>query len=222
MGGKTQVVGIGTVDLPTKTDPTKTGPRAHGILRLKNVLHAPGLLCNIIGKPIADDYRIQDISSRPDQSGFIINRSNGRSAAYFKPLDRFKFFEVRLSGPPIGPKVGPSPLSQQGIMLIHAFWPNSEREKFIALQAAKAAATDGLTDVEKAWLKEHGGEYRFLKNHGLSIYKEEDREEGRITLRAVMSDSDVSDRDTPTAAFCSPIMNGFVMMARPGNLSNGA
>ncbi|KAK7427759.1 hypothetical protein QQZ08_005697 [Neonectria magnoliae] len=166
MGGSTQVVGIGTVDLPTKTDPTKTGPRAHGILRLNNVLHAPGLLCNIIGRPVEDDYKIQDISSQSDQSGFIISRSNGRSVAYFKPLTRARFFEVRLSGPPVGPKVGPSPLNQQGIMLIHAFWPNSEREKFIALQAATDAATDGLTDAEKTWLKErYGGEYRFLKDY---------------------------------------------------------
>lgn len=33
------------------------------------------------------------------------------------------------------------------------------------------------------------GEFHFLKSHGLSIHKEEDREEGRAILRALLSKS---------------------------------
>ncbi|CEI61910.1 hypothetical protein FVEN_g2960 [Fusarium venenatum] len=41
--GATQVVGIGTVELPTETFPHGNNPGSHGILRLKNVLHAPDI-----------------------------------------------------------------------------------------------------------------------------------------------------------------------------------
>jgi hypothetical protein len=44
-----------------------------------------------------------------------------------------------------------------------------------------------LTGEEKAFLKEHyRGEFHFLRSHGLSIYKEDDRAEGRAILRALM------------------------------------
>jgi hypothetical protein len=43
-----------------------------------------------------------------------------------------------------------------------------------------------LTTEEKNYLKKHyGGEFKFLMMYGLSIYKEEDREEGRSILRAI-------------------------------------
>ena len=45
-----------------------------------------------------------------------------------------------------------------------------------------------LTSEEKAWLNEHwGGEFKFLAAYGLSIYKEEDREEGRRIVRGMMA-----------------------------------
>jgi hypothetical protein len=44
---------------------------------------------------------------------------------------------------------------------------------------------------EKAWLKKnYGGEYRFLRTLGLSIYKEEDRTEGRSIVRSWMAEDD--------------------------------
>jgi len=48
-----------------------------------------------------------------------------------------------------------------------------------------------LTKVEKDWLKKHfNGEFHFLLCYELSIYKEEDREEGRQIMRALMQDDD--------------------------------
>ena len=42
---------------------------------------------------------------------------------------------------------------------------------------------------EKVWLKKnYGGEYNFLQNLGLSIYKEEDRIEGRSMVRSWMTE----------------------------------
>lgn len=45
----------------------------------------------------------------------------------------------------------------------------------------------GYTQEEKAWLKKNwGDEYHFLRAYGLSIYKDEDREEGRRIVRGLM------------------------------------
>ncbi|KAH7114850.1 hypothetical protein EDB81DRAFT_295166 [Dactylonectria macrodidyma] len=190
---ETTVVGIGTVNLPTKISPNKTGPRSHGTLRLKNVLHAPGIICNIIGRPILNDYNVVTRGT----SGTITNLSDSRPVAYFKPeTEGVRLFEVRLSGPPVGPKVGPSPFDPSTTYFIRASWPDSERERFAALQASRsrqsrAAANVPLAPSEKAWLKKHfESEFKFLQVHGLSIYKEEDREEGRTILRAIMSNGE--------------------------------
>ncbi|OKO96460.1 hypothetical protein PENSUB_10635 [Penicillium subrubescens] len=191
VGNSVEVLGIGTVNLPAKISPTQTGPSSHGILRLKKVLHAPGVLCNIIGQPIVDDYQVT-LSPGISSSGSITNLTDGRSVAYFKPMRSARFWEVRLSGPPVGPKVGPSPFSSSGLYMIHAFWPDSERQRFAALPASRqsqATASEHLTLAEKAWVKTHyGTEFRFLRDYGLSIFKDEDREEGRLILRAIMSD----------------------------------
>jgi hypothetical protein len=50
------------------------------------------------------------------------------------------------------------------------------------------------TAEEKAYLKEQfGGEYRMLREQGLSIYKESDREEGRAIMRAFMEQDKQSE-----------------------------
>ncbi|KAH7114902.1 hypothetical protein EDB81DRAFT_297151 [Dactylonectria macrodidyma] len=75
MGGiQTPVVGIGTVELPVKRSPRATGPRSHGILRLRNVLHVPTGICNVIGSPILDEYDIHTGSSMKNTKGTIIDK----------------------------------------------------------------------------------------------------------------------------------------------------
>lgn len=202
VGGSTPVVGIGSVELPTKSSPTKTGRRSHGTIRLKNVLHAPSIFCNIIGRPILDEYSVDcGIPKDPSSSsGSITRRYDGRIVAHFKPQTRL--LEVRLSGPPVGPRVGRSPFKASGHYALHAFWPDSERQRFAALLASTPRFTvasgslikipnrsSTMTPAEKEWIERHwGNEYRFLLAHGLSIFKDEDREEGRFILRALMYD----------------------------------
>ncbi|KPM42185.1 hypothetical protein AK830_g4423 [Neonectria ditissima] len=127
------------------------------------------------------------------QSGFIKNRSDGRPVAYFKPRTGInKFYELRLSGP-IGPKVGPSPLTRQSVK--------------------------DLTDIERAWLKKHyGGEFEFMQTLGLKMHKEEDRSEGRVISRSFMSDDgDVSSGDAGNVDhdFGSLTMSTFGPVFRP-------
>ncbi|ERF70537.1 hypothetical protein EPUS_08599 [Endocarpon pusillum Z07020] len=45
----------------------------------------------------------------------------------------------------------------------------------------------GYTAEEKKWLKDNwGNEFHFLISYGLRIYNDEDREEGKLILRAIM------------------------------------
>jgi hypothetical protein len=190
-GSELKVVGIGTVNLLTKTSPNKTGPCSHGILRLKKVLHVPSVICNIIGQPVLEDFNI--VTRGID--GSITSLSDGRPVAYFKAkTEAARLFEVRLSGPPVGPKVGPSPFDPSTRYSIRVSWPDSERERFAALRASRqltAGANGPLTPPEKAWLKKHfESELKFLQLYGLSVYKEEDREEGRTILRTIMANDE--------------------------------
>jgi hypothetical protein len=48
--------------------------------------------------------------------------------------------------------------------------------------------TPPYTAAEKNWLNVHwGGEFKFLQAYGLSIYDEDDREEGRRIVRAFIA-----------------------------------
>jgi hypothetical protein len=162
---------------------------------VKNVLHAPTVLCNIIGQGIHQDYRVS-IHPSDNLSASTITDNHGRAAGYFKPFAEqgVRFIELRLSDPPVGPELGPSPFDRNVRYMIHAVWSDTERQRFAArqeLQTRLVADASSLTSAEKAWLQEHfESEFKFLCAYELSIYNEEDREEGRRILRALMSDDD--------------------------------
>ncbi|KAJ1323140.1 hypothetical protein MN608_11286 [Microdochium nivale] len=192
-GPASRVIGLGTVLLPTKTHPNRRGPSSHGTLRLEHVLHVPTATCNVIGNPIFADHDVDMFTP----GGGIRETTTKRQVAHFKrgPL----FLEIRLSGPPIGPRLGPSPFDLEASYVINFCWPPAERAKFSGLAVGDAprlgqstAETPAMgearfSEAEKKWLKDnYGGEFRFLRDHGLSIYKEEDREEGRAILRVMM------------------------------------
>lgn len=53
-----------------------------------------------------------------------------------------------------------------------------------------------LTSDEREWLKKNwGSEFYFLRAYGLSIYKDEDRIEGREILKAFMEDKQEDEED---------------------------
>ncbi|PLN85924.1 hypothetical protein BDW42DRAFT_120687 [Aspergillus taichungensis] len=235
--GKIKSIGFGSVDIPTKTAPTRRGPSSHGILHLENVLHVPGAFCNIIGEPLVGSYMVGMEFSK-NRAGSISSNPDGRAIAYFKPLTpSTPLPELRLSGPPIGPVVGRSPFEPSDTPRVHARWPDSERRRFGLLYSSgkldsrpkgsdewkpgekasgekasgqkvtkgkaprreaspqeesrqvQGAAVRPLTPEETAWMKNHfGSEFKFLLLYNLKIYNEEDRQEGRAILRALMSD----------------------------------
>jgi len=176
-----RVEGIGTVELPTKRSPNRSGRDSHGTLRLTNVLHVPSALCNIIGGPILEDYNVTTGSVGKASRGSIKDQK-GRSVAYFD--SRRCLFQVKLRGHPVESNV----LKDGQHYVINAMWPNSERQKWEAHQGRTTHhPRPGYTEKEKEWLKEnYRSEFQFLRDFGLSIYKDEDREEGRTILRSLM------------------------------------
>jgi hypothetical protein len=185
MGGeRLEVAGIGDVELPVHLHPERSGPNAHGKFRLRNVVHVPGSLCNIVGGPSDDDYAGMQFGGLGDSGkNGQLTGSGGRRLAYLHRSGGF--FIIKLSAPPIGPVVGESPFREGGGYLIHAFWPESEHARWAEAQEAAPAAR--YTAEERNWLQRNwGGEFHFLGAHGLSIYKEDDREEGRRIVRAMM------------------------------------
>ena len=198
MGGVVQVEGIGDVELPTKTHPTYSGAAYPGTITLRDVLYSPKSLCNIIGGLIMDDY---DYEIRfGDVPGKITATSNGARVGL---LDAVKLIRLRLRGQ----NAKQTSLDRNSHYFIRANWPDSERRKLESFRSKRSSQADvsvantddegpPLTQDEKKWLKDHyGGEFHFLRQHGLSIYKEEDRDEGRSILRALMQDDDSDDAD---------------------------
>ncbi|SCO54669.1 uncharacterized protein FFNC_15617 [Fusarium fujikuroi] len=178
-----------SVTLLTKVSPNKSGPPSHGTLRLTNVLHVPSTI-GIIAQPILEGYNI----TTPGIEGNITDFSDGRSVAYFKrQMEDAKNFEIRLSSPPIGPKVGPSPFHSSMMYCIRATWPDSERERFAALQGSRQPAAGASLDIapsEKTWLKKNfQSEFQFLHIYGLSVFREDgasDNKKSDVHLRCRM------------------------------------
>ncbi|KAL9597722.1 MAG: hypothetical protein Q9219_004979 [cf. Caloplaca sp. 3 TL-2023] len=194
-----QVLGIGDVELPTKTHPTRTGTAYQGTILLRDVLYAPSAFCNILGGPILAEHRgLMDFT---DGTSKITVATTGACVGL---LDHSTLFRLRLRGQ----SAKQSSLDPKGIYFIRANWPPSERARWEAFRANKpqgrAAAptkpnkdTQPLTEAERKWLKEnYGNEFHFLRSHGLSIYRDDDREEGRRILRALVDDQGDSDDDS--------------------------
>ena len=172
-------------------------------------------LGNIIGLPILDEYNVL----MAGHGGSIKELSSNRQVAHFK--SDAMLLEVRLSGPPIGPVCGPSPFEPNGAYMLSVHWPESERMKHINSSNAPhrevssdqemqpPPSAEKFTAAEKKWLKDnYGGEFRFLRDHGLSIYEEDDRAEGQAIMRAMML-QDEDDEDVGTLAQMSPADYAF-------------
>ncbi|KKZ66568.1 hypothetical protein EMCG_07682 [[Emmonsia] crescens] len=196
----TPVVGIGTVDLATKCLPNQTGPGSRAVLHLKNVLHTPSAICNILGGPLFNDYDVTTGGEANSASSGSIKDSEGRCVAYF---DRRKsWFQVRPCGPPYGPQLGPTVFKEGGAYMLSVSWPASEQKRWHDHQNKAVAVLEnpGYTSEEKAWLKKHyKSEFHFLRVNGLKIYKNEDRGEGRLIVRAMMrtKEEDVDEDGRP-------------------------
>ncbi|CAG8034437.1 unnamed protein product [Penicillium nalgiovense] len=187
-GGRAEVIGMGTVDLATMSPPTQTDPGSPNTLRLKNVLHAPAALCNIIGRPVTDDHTVICGTTDSDYPGFIVKNTNGNIVAYFKPKNQGPdHYQVQLGEPPLGHEFGISPLCPNGNYLIHAFWSQNERHRFVIFKFSgliRASGVEPFTPTEKKWFtKNRMSEKAIRIAYGLDPNRKEHQEECRAVMR---------------------------------------
>ncbi|KAK4064124.1 uncharacterized protein Triagg1_9103 [Trichoderma aggressivum f. europaeum] len=200
--GDIAVEGVGVVNLPVKRDPNQRGPQAHHVLRLTDVLYTPSSGFNILGSPLYELAPQISMNPTTKSNGSLADK-NGNRIAFFSPNS--PLFCLRLSGPPVGPRLAPTNFDPKTAYILTVVWPDSERARWNArdqpvdteTKPRQWAGEQPYTAEEKAWLKKHyQGEYKFLRSHGLSIYDDEDREEGRAIVRAMMSaDEDEEEED---------------------------
>ena len=214
-GQSVEVEGIGDVELTTKTHSTRSGSQYQHTLVLHDVLYAPSVVCNILGGPILGAHSVEI-------GGTVSKVTHKQTGACIGLLDLNKLYRLRLRGQ----RSDQTSLDPGHVYLIRANWPPSEEALWEAFQrkqlhdsarkshgtlngdratltqtSVKHPQSQGsnaqLTGSEKSWLKDnYGGEFDFLRAHGLSIYKDEHREEGRSILRAMMAyDEDIDDDD---------------------------
>ncbi|RMD42800.1 hypothetical protein DV735_g2352, partial [Chaetothyriales sp. CBS 134920] len=121
------------------------------VLVLRDVLHCPSALCNLIGfsPDFLEEYNV-DFRSTEQSLGTITDR-NGRSVAYFAPNKIL--FQVQLSGPPVGPVVGPSVFKKDAIYWVNFLWSDQERARWEAYKkdgsSPVAAAPQTNKDIDK-------------------------------------------------------------------------
>ncbi|KAL8628940.1 hypothetical protein Q9189_005376 [Teloschistes chrysophthalmus] len=192
-GNDVEVIGIGDVELQTKTHPTKTGAAYQHKLVLRNVLYAPGVFCNILG---GHQHHWQIGGPVP---GKLVDPATGKCVGL---LDSARLIRLRLRGQ----SSTQTSLDKHASYFVRANWAPSERMRWQAYQDQEIqggptshanlieSISPPLTQPEKKCLKDqYGGEFHFLQTHGLSIYKDEDREEGRRILRTLMNDANLDD-----------------------------
>jgi hypothetical protein len=118
------------------------------------------------------------------------------------------------TGPPVGPVVGPSAFKDDGLYCINAHWPEIERAKWeqyliTGTVLPPVVKSTRYSQDQKEWLKRSwGGEYRFLRAHGLSIFSEADRQLGQSMVRAIMVEDEEDEKAAPEFDTYSPMV-GF-------------
>ncbi|KAJ4360797.1 uncharacterized protein N0V89_001364 [Didymosphaeria variabile] len=193
-GSNMRILGIGTVHIPVKQTPNSTSTT---LWRLEDVLHVPDFVCNALGAPLVDKYGYTFIWGGDKTSKGTIRNDLDQQIAYF--LAKRPLYVLAIEAPE-GKQLGPPVIVEGKNWMINCRWEDTERKKWEdyrdaqkneAVDAREDGVNSGYTDAEKDFAKQHwGSEYKFLTVHGLSIYKEEDREQGRIILRTLISNEE--------------------------------
>ncbi|RFU80071.1 hypothetical protein TARUN_2189 [Trichoderma arundinaceum] len=205
------VEGVGSVDLPVKRSPNLSGPKAHHVLHLTNVLYIPSSVCNLVCWPIFKSVAEVDFSATSKSSGSLKD-ADGRPVAYFAPFQERQLPCIKISGPPVGPRLAPSifkPIMRtlSGMAIDHDDSHDEEEEEeeeeygeYPPSRLSHHMSSHHFNIRELDWIEEHWGSIEaFMICHGLKFYKDEDCEEARAILRAVMVDDDDDDDDNDNA-----------------------
>jgi hypothetical protein len=132
-----------------------------------------------------------------NKSSGAIKDNQGKNVAYFDP--KSPLFAIKVRRGPNGPTLGPHALKKDVLYVLGCRWDAAEKRKWREFQARNGLSSPGqnaapYTAEETSFLKEnYGGEFHFLMQHGLKIHSDEDREEGRAILRAIMHEDEMSE-----------------------------
>lgn len=195
------VLGVGTVEIPTKRSPNTSGVSSHGTLLLHDVLYVPDCLCNFIGYPVISDGYDVTIGSRHTgaKSCGTIKDDQGKNVAYFDP--KSPLFAIKVRRAPDGPAFGPHALKKDELYMLGCRWEAPEQLKWHNFKVENGLpmpkrVVAPYTTEETAFLKKHyQSEFHFLMQHGLKMFNEQDREEGRGILRAIMREDEESENE---------------------------
>lgn len=261
-GSGMEVVGIGDVQLEVNTRRPVDGGGSYHSLVLRDVLHVPEALVNVVAAPEVEDFT----SCRFGQNAEMTNPDTGVALL----LDRPKLYKLWLVGQP----EGQTSLDSSSAYWVNVMWSEAERARWeahkrgdgdgsgggwngthkrtqSAIQSSSGQSGKGraskkskkrnkkqnsgmsggpeLQDqstqlseqtgheaetpsraegrpprysaAEKAWLKtNYGSEFKFLRAHGLKIFKEDDRKEGEAIVRSMMSQGGSEEASPNTAA----------------------
>jgi hypothetical protein len=192
IGAPSLVVGIGTVEFSVKALP---GSFNTSTIELHNVLHVPSYTCNVLGQPIAKVYTIDLGGSvheggAPSRGGLFLA---GKQVAHFQPRP-ISFFSLAIL-PPADCQFGVSPFRGGAAYVVSCRWDESERQRWLAIQAAGSTESKEMeppyTIRELEFVnKEWSTESRFLMQRRLDIFDEKDRSKGRRMVRAYMAGKD--------------------------------
>lgn len=178
-----EVLGVGDVELELVKSVSPAGRKSFQTIVLKDVLYAPECVTNIFAGHLRTGYRVDF------NHNIITAPETGLTVGLVDSLDLCK---VWLKGQPRGK----SSLEPDTIYMINATWAPEERARYEAHKKSLAVSDrPRYNAAEKEWMKKHfGGEFQFLRRYGLSIYKDEDREEGKQIVTSMM-EHDMEDDD---------------------------
>jgi hypothetical protein len=152
----------------------------------------PDIICNIIRQPLVSTDGYSPTLRSNTKSGSTIRGSQGKNVAYFDPKSPLSAVKLRR----------PYALKKGVLYTLGCRWDDAEIRKWQEFKVRNGLSTPGQGTAsyaaeETAFLKEnYGSEFRFLMQHGLIIHNEEDREDGRAILRAVMRADDEESDDS--------------------------
>ena len=110
---------------------------------MRNLLHIPTAVCNIVGGPSTRDYDSLIFDHDGDDFSAKLSDSEGRRLGHF--VDHRGLLVLRLSGYPVGRAVGATCLEPDKKYAVHALWPDAERCRWLATQPTPGADHTGLS-----------------------------------------------------------------------------
>jgi hypothetical protein len=218
--GLADVIGIGTVELTVRLHAKYRAhrPTFHTII-LTNVLLVPGYASNVFAQPVSG-FQMQlrvDGGMLLDKDGKCAGliespvlprlRLQGQTAgctslekgecyainAYWPVAYRAKWEAFQKQARQKVEKPVEKPARQQ-----HSKQQDEKQPAKKVTAASSETEEAPYTADEKAWLKKnYDGEFKFLRDLGLSMFKEEDREEGRGIARSLMEEDDADFKPEP-------------------------